>query len=64
MIAACTLFLVAGLASVVIVTVHELFEQNERLPLPQRPGSDAQWTEMADAMRRYRKHRTRVRDRG
>jgi hypothetical protein len=63
-IVAYTLFLVFAFAAVVIVTLHELFEHNDPPQLPARPGSDAQWSDMADAMRRYRKHKARGRRRG
>lgn len=63
MIAVYMMILVGGLVSVVVVTVHELFEHNDPPPLP-RPGSDGQWAAMNDAMRRYRKHRARGRRRG
>lgn len=60
MTAVLTIILVAGVVAVIIVTLHEMFEHTDppRARTVKRPGSDEQWHERADAMRRYRTRTT------
>jgi wyosine [tRNA(Phe)-imidazoG37] synthetase (radical SAM superfamily) len=51
--------LVLALVVLVALTVHAVTELSS-VPVD-RPGSDDQWTELADAMRRYRRHKARGR---
>jgi wyosine [tRNA(Phe)-imidazoG37] synthetase (radical SAM superfamily) len=49
--------LVVALAVLVALTVHAVSELSAD-PID-RPGSDDQWADLADAMRRYRRHKAR-----
>lgn len=61
MIAVAVVALVLALAVLVAITVRTVTDL--RPAANDRPGSDDQWSDLADAMRRYRRHKVRGRSR-
>lgn len=54
-----TLVLGAGLVALIAAAIREMTADQ----VVDRPGSDEQWRDLADAMRRFRKHKARERRR-
>lgn len=63
MIALTVVALVGALTALVVLFALAAQENDDLVPAEDRPGNDDQWPDLVDAMRRYRRHKTRERGR-
>ncbi len=67
MIALVVIALTGALVVLVVLAANALAAATDPMPaldMTDRPGDDDQWSELADAMRRYRRHKLKGRHRG